>query len=151
MLDQFRVEDVLLASRCDAILLVAHLLEHLSLLSHQLDPRVALVPRHLDLTVVLLILVDLIFTQTSLGAARLIHIVVLDLRPTLENGIEALSVLVIRLLVLRLEPLEEIMRLVASFLNGANDAIFFCDQRVLKLVLHHLEMLALPLLSLAQT
>jgi len=141
MLDQFRVEDVLLASRCDAILLVAHLLEHLSLLSHQLDPRVALVPRHLDLTVVLLILVDLIFTQTSLGAARLIHIVVLDLRPTLENCIEALSVLVIRLLVLRLEPLEEIMRLVASFLYCIVDAVLFRLQRAQHLVFDLLRVL----------
>ena len=82
-----------------------------------------------------LILLDLRPAQVSLRAPPLIHIVVLDLSSTFEDGFETLLVLCKRLLVLSLEPFEEVMRLVASCLNRVVDSVLFGLQRGQHLVI----------------
>lgn len=138
-----RVVNVFFTGLYDAILLIAHLLQHLSLLCNELGARQALIFRQFDLAIDALVLGLLVLAPRSLSALRRVHIVVFDLRTAFEDRSETLLVVSERQLILCFQPLKEIICLVASLFDCIEDAILLSLQRALHLVLDDLVMLCL--------
>lgn len=138
-----RVVNVFFTGLYDAILLIAHFLQHLSLLCNELGARQALIFCQFDLAINALVLGLLVLAPRSLSALRRVHIVVFDLRTAFEDRSETLLVVSERQLILSFQPLKEIICLVASLFDCIEDAILLSLQRALHLVLDDLVMLCL--------